>query len=591
VVTTTLVLIWLIPGVLEKSAVDQLSTSLDILAPLLGQRPGPTPAVADPGLQAWVRQIADDSELRITVIDLGGRVLADSSRNGFQVEQMDNHRDRPEVARALEAGRGSSVRRSDTLEVRYAYAARRVTTRSGAELVLRLAQPLNALEGLRRSIAAAMMLAGAVTLLAVVAVTFWLDRRLFAPLAGLIAEAGKIARPGSRHRVAVPEEQEIADLARALNLMAARLEDQVEVIRAERDHLQGILASMTEGVLVVDRHGRAVSANPSFYRLLEVTDEVAGKQPLEITRRAELVQLVEDSLAGRPAGHREIELRGREPRSLSLTSVGLAGTESGVVVVVRDTTEATRLGQIRRDFVANVSHELKTPLSAIRAFAETLRDGALDDRETAVRFIGRILDQCRRLQALLDDLLTLSRLESIDSVPRRREPVDLQIAVQRAAELVTPRAAELGVRIDIEPDTHAHLPPVTGDPESLERMILNLLENAVKYNRPGGWVRVRLRLDRRLEKDGAKDSTEEGTAVPQVVVEVADSGIGIPQEALARIFERFYRVDKARSRREGGTGLGLAIVKHVIQSHDGSIDVASDVGVGTTFRVRLPVSA
>jgi two-component system, OmpR family, phosphate regulon sensor histidine kinase PhoR len=263
-----------------------------------------------------------------------------------------------------------------------------------------------------------------------------------------------------------------------------------------------------------------------------------------------------------------IELSAPERRTLLLASAALAGGERGAVVVARDTTELTRLADMRRDFVANVSHELKTPLAAIRGYAETLRDGALDEPPTARRFTERILQHCRRLQALLDDLLTLSRLESV-ALAEEREPVDLNALVQRAVDLLGKAAREREVQIAVEGGA---LPAVPGDADALERLVLNLVDNAVKYNQPGGQVTVRL-----AQQDHA------------AVLEVADTGIGIPPDALPRVFERFYRVDKGRSRDEGGTGLGLAIVKHVAQAHGGQIDVESRMGKGTTFRVKLPL--
>jgi two-component system phosphate regulon sensor histidine kinase PhoR len=249
------------------------------------------------------------------------------------------------------------------------------------------------------------------------------------------------------------------------------------------------------------------------------------------------------------------------------------------VVVARDTTETTRLSQMRRDFVANVSHELKTPLSAIRGYAETLRDGALAEPDTAARFTARILDQCRRLQELLDDLLTLSRLESVE-VPLEARPVDLARLADQCLETISPYARERGVALVRAPSAGG-LPPVTGDRGALERLLLNLLENAVKYNREGGEVRLRVGLE----------SGGDGGGGERLVVEVADTGIGIPQAALPRIFERFYRVDKGRARGEGGTGLGLAIVKHVAQAHGGRVEVDSRHRHGSTFRVFLPPAA
>ncbi len=237
--------------------------------------------------------------------------------------------------------------------------------------------------------------------------------------------------------------------------------------------------------------------------------------------------------------------------------------------MTRDTTELTRVADMRRDFVANVSHELKTPLAAIRGYAETLRDGALDEPPTARRFTERILSQCHRLQELLNDLLTLSRLEGV-APALERESVDLNAVVRRAAELISATAREKRVEVAVEGD--GAVPPMLGDPDGLERLVLNLLDNAIKYNRPDGQVTLRL-------------SRADGEAV----LEVSDTGIGIPPESIPRLFERFYRVDKGRAREEGGTGLGLAIVKHVAQAHGGQVDVESRLGRGSIFRVRLPL--
>lgn len=422
--------------------------------------------------------------------------------------------------------------------------------------------------------AAALALAGGVALGVLGIVGWWLDRRLFRPLAQLTEDAGELGAGRYRHRVDVPEEDGLAALARGLNRMAGGVEKEIATIEAQRDHFRTILSSMAEGVLVVDHRGGADFANPSFRRLFRVEGEVEGRLPLEITRRGELAALVERTLEEKRALTTEVEMRSSEPHTLALASAVLTGEPGGAVVVARDVTESRRLADMRRDFVANVSHELKTPLSAIRGLAETLRDGALEDPETSHRFTRRILEQCQRLQALLNDLLILSRLESAELPVDLEQEVDLARVVRRAVEVVQPRAREkeIELRVDDGP-----VPVRAGNPESLERLVLNLLENAVKYNRRGGHVAVRLTSFKRPGGAG------------QLVLEVTDDGIGIPPEALPRIFERFYRVDRGRSREEGGTGLGLAIVKHVAQVHDGRVEVESELGRGTTLRVRLPV--
>ncbi len=347
-----------------------------------------------------------------------------------------------------------------------------------------------------------------------------------------------------------------------MNRLAETAETQFAAVRSERDHLQSILASMSEGVLVVGPDARVSSVNPAFRRLFDLTGEVSGKPLLEISRQPELGRVVAETLRQGGPQSGQIELQVPERRTLLLASAALAGGERGAVVVARDTTELTRVADMRRDFVANVSHELKTPLAAIRGYAETLRDGALEEVETARRFTDRLLWQCRRLQALLDDLLTLSRLESIGQIMAHgREPVDLSALAQRAVEMLASAAREKRIRLEV---SEQPLPRIKGDADGLERLLVNLLDNAIKYNRPGGEVQLRLAV-----ADG------------KAVIAVSDTGIGIPPEALGRIFERFYRVDKGRAREEGGTGLGLAIVKHLAQSHGGYVEVESRMGRGT----------
>jgi two-component system phosphate regulon sensor histidine kinase PhoR len=413
-----------------------------------------------------------------------------------------------------------------------------------------------------------LVLATAAAGVAILLAGLWIDRRLFRPLARLIAGAGELAA-GRARRVEEPDVEELAGLSRALNRLAETAEAQFAAVRSERDHLQSILASMSEGVLVVGPDGRVSSANLAFNRLFDLAGEVVGRPLLEISRQPELARVVAETLRKGEPQSGQIELQVPERRTLALASAALAGGERGAVVVARDTTELTRVADMRRDFVANVSHELKTPLAAIRGYAETLRDGALQEEETAVRFTERLIWQCRRLQALLDDLLTLSKLESV--APRvEREPVDLAALGQRTVEMLGATAREKRLRLEMLDEGS---PRVRGEADGLERLLVNLLDNAIKYNRPGGEVRLRLAI-----------------AAGEALIEVADTGIGIPQDALPRIFERFYRVDKGRAREEGGTGLGLAIVKHLAQSHGGHVEVESRASRGTTFRVYLPLA-
>ena len=569
VLTATVLLWYLLPGLFQSSASTQLLDTLRILAPVVAER-AVEPGVTESDLQHWVHDIGAGSGLRLTLIRSDGSVIADSARTDPQVEAMENHADRPEFREALARGQGASVRQSETTGDVYVYAARSLTDAKGELFVLRLAQPLSQLQALRGRLAAAMALAALAAGVAILLTSLWIDRHLFQPLARLIVETKDLIG-GRVRRVKVPDEDELAPLGIALNRLAETAEAQFAAVRDERDHLKAILSSMSEGVLVVGGDGRARLVNPAFRVLFDLHQEdVTGRPVLELIRQTELARIVDDTLRLGDSQGGQIDLHTPERRTLLLASAALAGGERGAVVVARDTTELTRVADMRRDFVANVSHELKTPLAAIRAYSETLRDGALDEPPTARRFTERILLQCQRLQALLDDLLTLSRLESVAPAQSEREPVDLQAVLHRAADVLSSAARERRVRIEIE--APGRIPPVLGDPEGIERLVLNLLDNAIKYNRPEGHVTASL-----SQSDG------------QAVLEVSDTGIGIPQDSLARIFERFFRVDKGRSREEGGTGLGLAIVKHVAQAHGGQVEVESRIGKGTTFRVRLPL--
>lgn len=573
-------LLWnLLPNLIEEASAHDLYESARLIAPDVTEAAGRSPEA----LQTWVEQAAGRSGLRITVIAEDGRVIAESSRGLASLGSLSNHADRPEVAAALARGEGWAERKSATTGDPYVYAARTIPGRNGRLIVLRLAQPLDTLKALSGHLGAALALALAAALAVGIGLGWWNDRRLFRPLSALAAGAGELADGRYRHRVEIPDDDELSTLGLALNRLGAAIERQLAVIEQERDHLRAILASMSEGVLVVGADRRAQLTNPAFQRLFGLSGDVAGRTVLEILRRPEVERLVEATLqSGEPGGDLgleiEIESGGAERRTIEVRSDVLFDEArlAGAVLVARDTTAIKRLDEMRRDFVANVSHELKTPLSAIRGFAETLRDGALAEPETAARFTGRILEHCRRLQALLNDLLTLGRLESVGE-RAGRAPVDLLAIARRAIEGVAPAAEEHQVELTLEP------PPagdgaliLVGDADGLERMLTNLLANAIKYNRPEG--AVRLRLSRQALPAGG----------PGFLIEVEDTGIGIPAEALPRLFERFYRVDKGRSRDEGGTGLGLSIVKHVAQTHGGQVEVQSRPGAGSTFRVRLP---
>lgn len=555
-------ILWvLLSNLLQQSAARQLQNTLPIVADSITGRLSVEPTA----LQDLVHQLTGDTEVRLTLIRADGVVVADSSRSWDQMLRMDNHASRPEIRAALEEGRGSSVRRSDTTGLHYVYTAQVLDSESG-RYVLRLAQPLAGLQALRRSLGWVLVAASLAALLAMSGLLWWLEWRVSEALPDLLAGAERLEAGDFSHRVSLPSDPELARIGRFLNRVASEAETRIEDLETERGHLRAVVSSMGEGVLVTDSEGFVWLANEAFKEIFGIRGETSDRSPLELTRQTQLEDLIVSTLVNGKGSTSEIQLQGLPSRHVALSSTPL-GEGLGAVVVARDITDLVRLTQVRRDFIANISHELKTPLSAIRGYTETLRDGALEEPEASQRFLGRILQQCSRLQTLLEDLLTLSRLENLEG---QLEPqaVDLKAVLDDCLETLAPQITERQIRLEVEVPS---LPSQTGDQEALQRLFINLLENAIKYNRTGGRVTVRL-------------SPSKG----MVVLEVDDSGIGIPATSIDRVFERFYRVDKGRSRDEGGTGLGLAIVKHVAQLHGGRVEVESHLGEGSTFRVYLP---
>ncbi len=513
-----------------------------------------------------LRELGSAHAIRITLIADDGKVLAESSLPWEQMLAMDDHGTRPEVLAALSAGSGTSVRRSDTLERYFAYAAQTFRGADDRLYILRLARPLEQAHLLRRNLAAVLLLAVASGLAILAPIFWWLHRGFFQPLREILQGAGRLAGGDFSVRVESPPSGELEPLAASLNHLAEEVEARIEMLASERNELREILGNMSEPVMVTDPSGRVRRANAAAEKLFEDAGHVFGRQASELDPA--LGTLVARAFDSGRAESAELQLGCPEPRAHAVLASPLPDGH-GAVVAARDLTDTLRLAEIHRDLVANVSHELKTPLTAIRGYAETLEDGALAKPRVAAKFVTRILEQCVRLESLLGDLLILARLES-HGMTEQPVPVDLSHAAQQAVDALAESARQRGVALEL--DMAEGLPRLSGYPEELRTLLLNLIENGIKYNREGGSVTVEL-------------TNHEG----RVELVVQDNGIGIPQDALDRIFERFYRVDKGRSREQGGTGLGLALVKHAVRIHGGSIAVESTLGAGTTFRIRLPV--
>jgi two-component system phosphate regulon sensor histidine kinase PhoR len=530
-------------------------------------------ALGVPGA-AWAEhapRIADSLALvlgcRVTLIDARGGVRGDSDVPAAGLPALENHAGRAEVRAALAGGTGRAVRRSHSLGVDLVYVA--VPLPHGGDLaVLRLAEPLAVIRGLNASLLRHSLLAAAIAFLISVPLAFWVTRPLVERALALERIAARVGDGDAAARAREQPADELGRLGRALNLMAAELRKRLTALERERDERERILAHMSDGVALIDADDRVVHANQSLATILGAPLPPAAGTPFqEFARSPELSDLLRAAREHMQPVDLDLRLWTPQQRRVRVTATRLGGSEAGsVIMVLHDLTEIELLNQVRQDFVANVSHELKTPLTSVRGYAETLLDGGLEDAENRQGFVRVIREQATRLETLVDDLLSLAELERPDA-RLRLESFDLRDAVQRQAALLRDRAERAGLALELEPGPPT---PVVADRLRIDEVIANLLDNAIKYTERGG-IRVRL---------GSVDS--------QAWCEVRDSGTGIPAEDLPRIFERFYRVDKARSREKGGTGLGLAIVKHILALHGGRVTAESVVGEGSAFRFELP---
>jgi len=519
------------------------------------------------GRREWVRAAreADDrTGLRVTLVEAGGRVFVDSRAD---TSFLENHALRPEVRGALVGQAATDVRRSASIALDLQYAA--VPAEPGLPFsVVRVAEPLEFLRRLDAARAGGLAVAAALALAASLLVSVALARRDVARIAELQRVARRIGAGEPSARASERPDDDLGRLGASLNSMARELRARLVALERERDEREHVLAHMSEGVALVDDADRILHCNHSLAALLGAPRPAAPGTPLLSFAR---VPEIGDLLArARAAGHEvrdELRLWTPEPRMLRASATALGDDEAGaVLLVLQDLTEAERVNRIRQDFVANVSHELRTPLTSLRGYAETLLDGGLEDAEHREHFVRVIRDQAVRLQALVDDLLSLAELERAGA-PLRRARFDLRALAAEQLGAVREAAARAGLATALEPGEPVE---VEADRARIAQVLANLLDNAVKYTERG------------------TVTVAAGFASGRAWCEVRDTGPGIPPDDQPRVFERFYRVDKARSREQGGTGLGLSIVKHIVALHGGELSLRSVPGEGSTFRFELP---
>ena len=554
---------------LTEMQAEDLRRELLLARTLYETRSGADPdSVAD-----WLGELA---QRRVTVIAPDGRVIGESRVPDEALAAMENHAERPEV-QAARAGRlGRAVRRSASVGYDELYMALPM----GRGEVIRLSLPLREVRATVREVQRRIFGVGVLALVLSGLVSLGFSIAVTRPLRQLAEVARSMAAGDLGRRARTPHRDELGELADALDTLAGELQRRLGQLEGERAEMQALIDAMAEAVIAIDPRGRVRRANPAARQIFSLSGDPRGLAPQEVTRRQPFLELVRRALDGAPVPPTELTQDGAH---LLATAQPLPG--GGAVMVFLDVSALRRLEDVRRDFVANASHELKTPLTAIRGFAETLLDPQLPP-ELRRQFTQTVKANADRLQRVVDDLLDLSRIETGGW---RVQPEIVSVgetageawgALQGAAEA---KRARLEVRVPPECEF------VAADPSALRQIFGNLFANSLRFIPEGGRVELSARCVSGPSGDGAAPAGSDPEERAWVQIAVADDGAGIPSAHLPRIFERFYRADAARSREEGGTGLGLAIVKHLVEGHGGTVHAESELGRGTTIRFTLPV--
>ncbi len=518
--------------------------------------------------QAFTDDIKSMATVRVTVIDGEGKVLADSDED---ISKMDNHSNREEVIKAEETGEiASSLRYSNTLKTDYLYTAKTVTVNDHL-YIIRISKPLFELKQFNAAIQRYTMLTLIVAMVIAMIMAIFLSRRMTRPIDEITEAAKDIAKGNYGRKIYTFSNDQIGELTESFNSMSYNLANTMAQIKHRNGELESILNSMINGVIAIDHHKNILMINPICFKILGLPDNyVAQNESMyKIIRNEEIAELVEKTISEgisqikeMPYVHLDKILR------IYINPILTSEKEKiGCIVVIQDVTQMRKLEQMRSDFVSNVSHELKTPLTSIKGFVDTLRNGAIKDEEIAIRFLEIIDIESDRLYRLINDILVLSEIESMDK-EREQECVQLEPLTEEVISMLSLKAEQKGLLLESHCDEGAE---ILGNSDRIKQLLINLVDNAIKYT----------------EKGQIKLAIEEINH--HVRISVSDTGIGISEEHLDRLFERFYRVDKGRSRNQGGTGLGLSIVKHIAILYNGVIDVKSQPGVGSQFTLTFPM--
>ncbi|MFZ5944909.1 MAG: two-component system histidine kinase PnpS [Bacillota bacterium] len=522
-------------------------------------------------LDKSIKDLGEQIDSRITVIKKTGEVIGETHKS---ILHMENHADRPEFQEALQGQIGTATRFSTTMDTTHLYAALPYIEQGKVEAVIRTSLPILGIEETYALLRETILLGGLFATLIALFLSVWLARTFTKPIEEISKTANNISKGDLEEKVFIASNDELALLGQSINEMTAALKNKINEVTTGKQRLEAILSHMASGVIVIDNTGIIQGVNPQAERIFGFKEkDVLGRPYHRVIRNFNILDNIDQVMHNQSHYHTSYEFSILHPEKHILKAyaapVVYQNKIEQVVIVFHDITVLRHLEKMKTDFVANASHELRTPVASIKGFAETLLDGALEDREVAERFIRIINNEAERLTMLINDLLDLSRIES-KSTAIEKSPTDIKQLLRESIEYLSSQAQEKGIAVSLE--ENEQLPPLWANQEMLRRAFLNLIDNGIKYTHQGGQIKI-----------GAHK--EKG----HLLVRFSDSGVGIPKEDLPRIFERFFRVDKARSQDIKGTGLGLSIVKHIIEQHRGSIHVQSELGKGTNFTITLPL--
>ena len=573
-------------GAIKDNYISNLRDGLIIQARLIADR---IPGSDTHDLDQFCRDYKEKTGARVTIVDSDGKVLGDSDEPSGK---MENHLDRPEIKEADLSDMGTTIRYSRTLQKNLFYLAIAFESDSDRKF-LRLSMPLQDIEKAMNSIRMRIVTATlAVSFLAIL-LGLIQARRITRSVEEITAFSKEAAAGHFRKRLFLREKGELGELGKNISEMAHELHEKLKLSEEGKQKIEAILRNMSDGLILSDMKGTILLSNEAVSRLFNVASSIEGKTIMETLRKAELMDMIDKVAVSRERVSREIEVTHPKDLYLMVTAAPFyayrkEGELSGIILTFHDITRLRRLEEIRKDFVANVSHEIKTPITAIKGFTETLLDGAIEDRENAHKFLETIKINSERLNSLVTDLLTLSGIELGDIVIQQHvvnpeEVIDTVFTILAEKS----QSKRLYLRKDVAPEIRE----LKADRDRLIQILLNLVDNGIKFTEQGG-VTIKVRSEKVPVKN--EDQTEAISSASNlqpsvsIIISVEDTGIGIPKKHLTRLGERFYRVDRARSRELGGTGLGLAIVKHLVKAHGWEMEIESTEGQGTTVRILCP---